>query len=198
MTVYVQKLRFHPYKIFVYGLIAGLTFMFLSLSVSFLYANFQFQYPDLKLPVVIHINTLIIIFSSISLWYAEKKLNNEDILRLRNAVGITFGLGVCFIFLQYSGLSILTEAGLGLRGSQSGSYFYLISGLHVFHVLIGLVFLLGALAQSNACVKNDVKALVFLTDPVKKMSFKLMAFYWHFVGLLWIYLYIIFILATIV
>jgi cytochrome c oxidase subunit 3 len=78
------------------------------------------------------------------------------------------------------GWSTLHAHGIEVSGNPSGSFFYVISGLHVAHVLGGIVALIMALIHAFM--------LPFKVTEVLRHRFELVCHYWHFVDILWIYL----------
>lgn len=192
-----HRLRYHPYKIFVYGLTAGLIFMFLSLAVSFLYTDFQSSFPQVRIPVVFHLSTFAILISSVFLKIAEKAVKKEEAMRVRNYTIYVFVAGILFLTLQYYGWLQFVNEGITMRGSQSGSFFFLLSGLHAFHIMLGLFFILLMIARIHKTTLDNISHLIYFSDPVRKMNFNLTAFYWHIVGGIWIFLYLIFMLVLV-
>lgn len=94
-------------------------------------------------------------------------------------------LGLSFIVLQYQGWLDLEAMGVTLTGNPSGSFLYVISGVHATHVLGGVAILAIALLHAFA--------LPHQVTPKRKLRFELTLTYWHFVDALWIYLLIFFV-----
>jgi cytochrome c oxidase subunit 3 len=96
---------------------------------------------------------------------------------------ITFVLGLVFTYTQYLGWKELTIQGiyfLGKYSNASGSFLYLIAVVHLLHLFGGLIALLITLVKS---IKNRYSAQDYL-------GIELSAIYWHFLDLLWIYLFL--------
>jgi cytochrome c oxidase subunit 3 len=91
-------------------------------------------------------------------------------------------LGVSFVILQYIGWNDLFRIGIDLKGNVSGSFFYLLSGIHALHVLGGIAALI--VATIHAFTLGDK------VTEVRKNRFDLVVNYWHFVDFLWIYLFV--------
>lgn len=103
-------------------------------------------------------------------------------LRYRNLLTATAVLGIVFVLLQWVGFREIWHTGITLRGSGGGQFLYVIAGLHAVHVLGGVVALLIMLAR----------AYVSQIRSYDSVPVELMSTYWHFVDLLWIYLFIFF------
>ena len=94
---------------------------------------------------------------------------------------VSFILGLAFVILQYQGWLDLTAIGVELTGNPAGSFIYVISVLHAAHGWGGIAALITAMVFAFALpYKKTLRRL---------NRFKLVVNYWHFVDLLWIYLY---------
>jgi len=83
---------------------------------------------------------------------------------------------------QYLGWLDLGNRGIYIDGNPSGSFVYVISGVHAVHILGGLIIMAVIL------IRSFIKAF----NPNKITGVEMMATYWHFVDVLWIYLLIFF------
>ena len=88
--------------------------------------------------------------------------------------------GVLFLLTQYLGWVQLVDGGVYFVGHPDGSFIYILSGVHAFHLISGLFFILYVY---NKSLRLDVhsKNLIFV-----EMS----TTYWHFLTGLWVYLFI--------
>jgi cytochrome c oxidase subunit 3 len=135
---------------------------------------------EFELPNLFFLNTITIVLSSAALQasYFSFKRGNKQGYRL--LLGLTFLLGMAFVVLQYMGWEALTEMGVMLDGNPSGSFIYVISGVHAAHVVGGMGALIVALLHAYI--------LPFKPTARRKLRFELVLTYWHFVGILWLYL----------
>lgn len=118
-------------------------------------------------------NTVILVASSASLHWAERGVRRGDLRRLRWGLGVTILLGTTFLALQgfeYSRLEFSPTS------DAYGSAFFIITGLHGSHVLVGTVMLavLLVLALRGEFSKEDHH---FVSNG---------ALYWHFVDAVWL------------
>ncbi len=100
----------------------------------------------------------------------------------RNWMTITLVLGIGFVASQWIGFEDLWSKQVTFQGSGAGQFLYVIFGLHALHVIAGVIVLL-------------VMALRAYVGSVKSYSpvpVEIAATYWHFVDLLWIYLFVFF------
>jgi cytochrome c oxidase subunit 3 len=98
--------------------------------------------------------------------------------RYRKLLTVTLVLGVLFVVTQYIGFSDLWRNGFTLQSSVSYSFLYVIVGLHGLHVVGGVI----------ALVVMSLKAFSNKQRNYSIVPVELIATYWHFVDILWIYL----------
>ena len=121
-------------------------------------------------------NTLILLTSGTTVTWAHHALLEGDRKGLRWGLVLTVGLGILFTatqMLEYS------EAGFSFSGSMYGATFFMATGLHGFHVFIGTVFLAVCLIRAE---RGDF-------TPDRHLGFEFAAWYWHFVDVVWLFLF---------
>ena len=187
-----MRLKYHPMRIFTYLVLVGICSAFLFISVSYFATTLGTNFNNFKLPLLFHANTIIILVSSYSMSQARKAMMNDDARGYLNGLLVTTGLSLAFTFFQITAWMELYHSGIKLN-NIAGAYLYVISGLHLLHLLVGVLvlawFALSALNKTN----DPVKLLIFESDPFSKMKVELLATYWHFVDGLWIYIYLFFV-----
>jgi cytochrome c oxidase subunit 3 len=154
---------------------AGLTSGYVVSRSSLIPTNKWLQF---ELPHVFYYATAAIVFSSICMFWAQRQAKADKSTNLPIILALAGGLS--FVYLQYVGAQDLISRGLYFSGgSSSVSWVYVIAGLHWLHVVSGIIVLLVTLIQSlkGAYTSNDHYGL------------DLSAIYWHFLDLLWIYLF---------
>jgi cytochrome c oxidase subunit 3 len=102
---------------------------------------------------------------------------------------MTLTLGFTFITMQCMGWSQLIEAGITLSRSPAGSFVYLLSGLHMLHILGGLIFLVVIFIESLRRT-SYVDSFVYSVNPPNQLKIKLATMYWHFVDILWLCIFL--------
>lgn len=190
---YVEKYK--PFKFLLYTLLGALGILFIALSFSLLYAKATGELGSLHLPAIFHANTVIILMSSAAMYHALRSLKQDDVIQYRWGLGTTFGLGIAFIGFQFLGWREMFQAGYSFANSPAGSYLYLISGVHALHIVAGLIALGIFFGKALTQQKDPVQELLFLSDPAQPTKVGLLSTYWHFVDILWIYLYVFFLLV---
>ena len=138
---------------------------------------------DFKLPNAFIVSTIVIVISSLTFILAKKALKSENNKATSLWLFITLILGVVFIFNQFSGFQQIIDLGYNFTGPTSNvtmSYIYLIALVHILHVIVGLICLL-------VVIYNHFKQKY---NPTKMLGFELAATFWHFIDILWVYLFL--------
>ena len=140
----------------------------------------NFDMPDMFL-----YSTIIIVLSSISIHFALLFAKRNKVEAVKIPVIITMVLGLLFVVFQIMGYQELTDKGIFFTGpghNDAGSYVYLISAVHILHLVGGMVAL-------SIVVFRALKASY---NSKNLLGLQLCSTYWHFLGGLWIYLYVFF------
>lgn len=173
-------------------------FSILSISILFLGILFIFfnekksQHTlSIQFPIHFYFSTLSIIGSSIALILTLKFFKQNNLSAYKNALLSTFFLGVLFSGLQISGCYEIFNT-LKFQQNQMPQYVffvYILSGLHILHLMAGLIFF--AIFTFNAIdrLEDFSTSLFYFTDPIVKGKLSVFSLYWHFIGLLWIFLF---------
>jgi cytochrome c oxidase subunit 3 len=178
-----QPKRIHPHKFLMWVAIASICMMFAGLTSAYMVKRSQSNFTDIQLPVVFWYSTFVIIVSSITIHLAMVSFKAREISRYKTFITITAILGVLFAVLQWIGFQTLGNHGVKLlwQGSNpAASFLVVIIGLHVVHVLGGIIALFIIFIRAY---RSNVKT--YTAVPIEIMST-----YWHFVDILWIYLFI--------
>jgi cytochrome c oxidase subunit 3 len=160
---------------------------------QFLYQGFAAQWPSagpgelggqfepmgaLGIPAI---NTLILLTSGATVTWAHWGLKLGNQRQLVRGLAATVALGLLFVALQaYEYRHAYQELNLTLRSGVYGSTFYLLTGFHGLHVTIGAVMLAAILGR----------ALKGHFTPHNHFAFEAVAWYWHFVDVVWLGLFV--------
>ncbi|MDE2445000.1 MAG: cytochrome c oxidase subunit 3 [Alphaproteobacteria bacterium] len=126
------------------------------------------------------VNTLILLTSGTTVTWAHHALLNNDRKGLINGLILTVLLGLLFTGVQaweYGHALFAFNRDNG--GNIYGSTFYMATGFHGFHVIIGTIFLIVCLVRA---IKGDF-------TPKAHFGFEAAAWYWHFVDVVWLFLF---------
>ncbi len=138
---------------------------------------------DFQLPIAFIVSTIVIVISSFTFILAKKALKSGNSKATSLWLFITLILGVVFVFNQFSGFQQIIDLGYNFTGPTSNvtmSYIYLIALVHILHVVVGLICLL-------VVIYNHFKQKY---NPSKMLGFELAATFWHFIDILWVYLFL--------
>lgn len=182
----------HPYSIFLTLMLVGITVMFLSLSVSYIYTRVQMQIPPVKMPVLFLVNTLILILSSYTMKRANDAYKEDNTQKYIQSLVFTVILSIIFMMAQTIAWVMLFKNNISIVHSTTASYLYIISFLHFMHVMAGIPFLIIFIRAARKRMVEPVSVLVYFSDPEKRLKLKLLTMYWHFLDVLWIYLVLFF------
>ncbi len=160
--------------------IGSIIMFFAGLTSAYVVRKPQGNWVEFVLPDWFLFSTITIIFSSIILIIANRRFKQQK--KSLNFVLYTFLLGLVFSYFQFKGWQELTNQGVFLTGkgsNVSGSFLYVITLAHLLHLIGGLIALLVTIIK----IKNGKHT----SDDC--LGFELTIIYWHFLGLLWLYLY---------
>jgi cytochrome c oxidase subunit 3 len=189
-----QKLIFHPWRVFTYLSILGISSAFFTLVSCLAFTWSINPIPLFKLPNIFHANTFIMIVSSYSLLQVKHSLVADNHEQMRFNILVTIGLGFLFMIFQLIGWHELSISGIDFKKNITGTYIYLLSGLHMLHLIVGVGWLI-LIAIRNTNLQHDVvELLLFETSPSEKLKINMAILYWHFVDILWLCLYIFFLI----
>lgn len=192
-----QKLEnFHPYETLLYLAMVSSGLIFLFLVVAFLYSGLnQLEGLNHRMPVAFLISTFMLVLSGYTATKMRLHYQEENIPKLEASLRNTFILGIIFTVLQLAGWKELTDMGINFTGIPSGSFLYLLSGIHIFHLLGAMVFAIILLLQLRKTQDDGIRKLVLITNPYEKMRIRLFTVYWHFMDAIWLVLFLLFVLS---
>ncbi|QVY64326.1 cytochrome c oxidase subunit 3 [Polaribacter sp. Q13] len=163
----------------------SMVMFFAGLTSAYVISMKRDDWVSFDLPQAFFISTALIIASSITLFFSQRALKNDKRQLSLLLIIATLLLGVGFIWQQYVGFNQLKSVGLFFTGPESTvstSFIIGITFMHVLHVLAGIIVLL-------VVIYNHFK-YKYKSDNM--LGFELGAIFWHFVDILWIYLFFFF------
>ncbi len=175
--------RIHPQRFIMWIAIGSIVMMFAGMTSAYIVKKNQGNWLAIELPVVFWYSTAIILVSSVTMYLANTALKAGKISFYKSLITITAILGVMFVIMQWEGFKDLETRGIALIGPQSNSassFLFVITGLHMLHVLGGVIALIVTFFRSFWVQEGQTNLV-----PTQ-----IVATYWHFVDVLWIYLFI--------
>ena len=177
-----QRKKIHPHKFTLWVALGSIVMMFAGLTSAYIVKRDQPGWTSFPIPRAFWYSTAVILVSSVTVQMALKAFKEREMVKYRNLITLTAFLGVAFVLLQYEGFKSIWNSGVTLKGAGGGQFLYIIAGLHAAHVLGGII----------ALIIMFIKAFASKVRRYNSIPVELMSTYWHFVDLLWIYLFIFF------
>jgi cytochrome c oxidase subunit 3 len=178
-----KPMSMHPKKFALWLFLVTVVMIFASLTSYYIVRKSDGNWLEFDLPNYFWINTVIILMSSVTLQWAYLSAKNDQLQKLKLAILLTTILGIAFLVGQYFSWKDLYERGIFFTGAShnvAGSLIYVLSGLHGLHLLGGIIFLIVVLFSS----------LNYKIHSKNLVQIEMCATYWHFLGLLWVYLFV--------
>lgn len=169
----------HPRRFILWLFIVSIVMLFAALTSAYMVKQSGGGWLAYELPGIFWVTTAIIILSSFSMQIAYYSAKLDNINSLRIGLLATILLGILFLAGQFLSWRYLVDLDVYFVGNPAGSFLYVLTGMHGLHLISGLIFLLVVVVQAfrkNVHSKNLLNIELSLT-------------YWHFLGLLWIYLF---------
>jgi len=185
--------KMHPYKmLLMLGMVGiAMIFVFLVIAYSVSISNVT-QISEVRLPKIFTLGTIVLLGSSLALNLGIKAFHEDNMRQLNFMIFLVLLMGFIFSGCQFLGWLDLNENGVFLAGQSSGTFLYVISGLHLIHLAGGMTFLAFALVKTYQVRRDPVKALIMVTNPFDRLRLELLTIYWHFLGALWLILFFYF------
>ena len=175
--------KIHPYKMLLWVAFGSIVMMFAGLTSAYIVKKSQANWLEFDLPNLFWFSTLVILVSSFTIQMAVKKVKAGEMAQYRGFLSVTAILGITFVILQLRGFQALELNNVALTGARSnsaGSFLLVIAGLHLLHLVGGVI----------AIAVISLKAMAAKSSTNQVLSVELVANYWHFVDILWIYLFV--------
>ena len=175
--------KIHPQKFALWIGMTGMVMLFAAITSAYIVRRSAGNWQDFTLPSAFFTSTIAIVLSSIVLHLSYKAFVAEKRSLYKTFLVLGFFLGILFVILQYQGWLQLNDIGIFVATNQSASFLFLITGFHIVHVLGGIGALIIALVYG---LNNKYQR----PTPRRKLRLELIFTYWHFVDVLWIYLFV--------
>lgn len=180
-----QRKRLHPHKFSLWVGMASILMMFAGFTSAYIVKRNDSNWLEFSLPPVFTLSTAVILLSSLTIFLAARSFKARNMGRYRLLITVTAALGILFVILQAIGFKYLQDHGVKLIGSgsnPSGSFLGVITGVHMLHVIGGVIVLIVMFVRAFSSHRKNYSSV-----PIEVAST-----YWHFVDAIWIYLFIFF------
>lgn len=171
----------NPKKFALWLFIGTVVMVFGAFSSAFIVITSERVSQIIQLPEVLMVSTIVIVVSSVTMHMAYLSARKDELSRLRISLLVTFALGVAFLVLQFFAWKNLVAQDVYFTSNfVAGSFIYVITGVHGLHLISALVFLVVVI----------VGAVELRIHSKNLDRIEMCTTYWHFLGALWLYLYI--------
>lgn len=185
MTMTEHKLRTaRSYKLLLLFAMISMTMMFAGLTSAFVVSKSRADWlKDFQLPTAFFFSTVVIICCSVTFHLAKKAIAKDNQSATTKYLLATLAFGIGFVVLQFVGFGQIVENGYYFTGAASSittTFLYIVTVVHLLHLAGGLISLL-------IIIYNHFKQKY---NSTQTLGIELGAMYWHFLDLLWVYLFL--------
>ena len=175
-----QPISMHPKKFALWLFLVTVVMIFAALTSAYIVRQAEGNWLEYELPEIFWVTSCIVILSSIALQFAYFSAKKDNFIGLRVGMVLTVLLGIGFLVGQWYSWVALVDREVFFVGNPAGSFLYVFTGLHALHLISGVIFLIIVLI-STFRYKVHSQALNTL---------EMATTYWHFLGGLWLYLFL--------
>lgn len=185
MTAEEHKSRSdRSYKLLLLFAMISMIMMFAGLTSAFVVSKSRADWlKDFQLPTAFFYSTVVIIGCSVTFHLAKKAIQKDKQKATTSFLLATLALGILFVVLQFVGFGQIVESGYYFTGAESSittTFLYIVTVVHLLHLAGGLIALFIIIFKQLKGKYNSSQTL----------GIELGAMYWHFLDLLWIYLFL--------
>jgi cytochrome c oxidase subunit 3 len=175
-------------KFIIWLFVVSSTIMFAGwTSYYIVFAASKSKGHGLVLPDMFLYSTAVLLISSICLFLSARAFRNGQVSTQKTFLWATLLLGVVFGYLQVEAWVSLYQSGAFLVNNNAAiSLIYIVSGIHLLHIFAGLLLILSTLLGTYGKISSE------------RLQFRMevSSIFWHFIDILWIYLYVFLLLNS--
>ncbi|MEM1406414.1 MAG: cytochrome c oxidase subunit 3 [Bacteroidota bacterium] len=175
-----KPLSMHPRKFGLWLFMVTVVMIFAALTSAYIVRQGEGNWTEFDLPISMWVTSAIILLSSGTMHWALISAKHNDLEKVKLAISITSVLGVAFLAGQLYVWSDLVADNIYFVGNPSGSFLYVLSGVHGLHLVSGVIFLIIVL----------ISTFKYKVHSKNLTQIQMCATYWHFLDVLWIYLFV--------
>jgi cytochrome c oxidase subunit 3 len=175
-----KTMSMNPKRFLLWMFMVSIVMIFASLTSAYIVRQAEGNWLAYELPQLLWTSTFILIVSSVTAQLAYRAGKMDNLGALKSYLSLTVILGVVFLVTQVYSWGVLVDNDVYFVGNPSGTFLYVIMGVHGLHLVSGIIYLLIMLVRGFR-YKVHSKNLLHLGLSVS---------YWHFLDGLWLYLFI--------
>lgn len=195
VSAFARIERLPPLLVALYLALVAIAILFTVLVALYIHTRLANGLPTSPhpLPRYFSLSTIVLLVSGYTVAQAPRLYARDDLATLGRCLLATLLLGCIFAGLQVLGWRELQhQQHVLVQGPPSGSFVYLLSALHVAHLLGGMLYLLALALRVLHADRDAVRQLVFIRNPYYRRQLRALGTYWHFLGVLWVVLFAVF------
>ncbi len=161
--------------------IVGMVMLFAGMTSAYIVRQAEGNWLYFDLPDTFYVSTAVIMISSMTMLLAQYAIKKDNTTLTNVMLLATLVLGFVFAMLQFQAWGELVDTGVffaGRESNASGSFLYVLTGLHLAHLAGGLF----------ALIFTSVKSILKKYSAEDHVGIGVAATYWHFLDILWVYL----------
>ncbi len=170
----------NPKKFMMWLFIGSIAMLFAALTSAYIVKQGEGNWLKYDLPEVFWITSAVIVLSSVFMQLAYISAKRDNITSIKVYLSITTLMGIAFLGGQYVSWIELVNQDVFFVGNPSGSFLYVLTGMHAVHLISGIIFLAIVL----------VAAFRYKIHSRNLTRIEILTTYWHFLGGLWLYLFL--------
>lgn len=179
-----KPLAMHPKKFAMWIFVATVGMLFAALTSAYIVRQAEGNWLYFDLPSLLNWTTATILISSITMQLAYWSAKKDQLDMVKVWVSATMVLGLVFLVGQFLSWKQLVAQNVYFVGNPSGSFLYVLTGLHGLHIVSAIIYLMIVMVSSYR----------FKIHSRSMAQIEMCTTYWHFLGGLWLYLFIFLIL----
>jgi cytochrome c oxidase subunit III len=169
-----------PHRFGLWLFLGTITMLFVGFTSAYVVRRASADWGALAPPGILWVNGLVLLASSGTLEVARRRLRGWDLPGTQGWLALTGALGGLFLVGQLIAWRALARSGVFLASNPHSSFFYVLTGLHGVHLLVGLIWFV--------VVMWRVRHMAYTPGGD---ALGLFAIYWHFLSVLWVYLFVL-------
>ncbi|WP_144604174.1 cytochrome c oxidase subunit 3 [Algoriphagus algorifonticola] len=174
-----QPISMHPKKFALWLFMVTVVMIFAALTSAYIVRQAEGNWLDYELPNIFWVTSGIVVLSSVFLHFAYVSAKKDNISQLRTGMVVAVVLGLAFLVGQWYSWVALVDREVFFVGNPAGSFLYVFTGLHALHLISGVIFLIIVL----------ISTFRYKVHSQAMNTMEMATTYWHFLGGLWIYLF---------
>lgn len=187
--------RLHPYQTMMYMAMVGSGFLFALILVFYSAQRIGMgdSTANVQMPKSFFASTAVMLLSAVSMKLAHTYVQKDQLKKCSRMLLVTLVMALTFSILQVMGwINFYQHAFIIPQKNMSASYVYFLTGIHMFHVLLAIAFLVYVLVPFVKNSRDVVNELILVTNPYQKKKMNMLFVFWYYVDVVWLVLFFYF------